>query len=187
MPKTRRRDFQRRFRTTVIKTYGPVFFAIQRNPILSYSSKFSKNHFFLYSNQNPIISYSVDPTTFYILHTYFIPLFTSYTPISYHLLHLTHLFPTTFYILHTYTLPPFTSYTPIPYHLLPKFLESCLNPILIINHQNPVQITSQTDPIQSLFYLSFFVCLKRRKTRSNWDRTITVIVTEIILVVLAKW
>ena len=125
---------------------GPVLFAIQRNPILSYSSKFSKNHFFLYSNQNPIISYSVDPTTFYILHTYFIPLFTSYTPISYHLLHLTHLFPTTFYILHTYTLPPFTSYTPIPYHLLPKFLESCLNPILIINHQNPVQITSQTDP-----------------------------------------
>ena len=85
-----------------------------------------------------------------------LPLFTSYTPISYHLLHLTHLYLITFYILHTYFLPPFTSYTPIsyppftsytpiPYHFLPKILESCLNPILILNHQNSVQITSQTD------------------------------------------
>ena len=76
------------------------------------------------------------------------PPFTSYTPISYHFLHLPHLYLTTFYILHTYFLPPFTSYTPIPYHLLPKILESCLNPILILNHQNSVQITSQMDPMK---------------------------------------
>ena len=76
--------------TTIIflKMARSVLFVIQGNPILSYSSKFSKNSF-LYSNQNPIISYSVNPITFYILHTYFLPL-----------LHLTHLYPTTFYILH---------------------------------------------------------------------------------------
>ena len=114
----------------------------------------------------------MDPTTFYILHTYFIPLFTSYTPISYHLLHLTHLFPTTFYILHTYTLPPFTSYTPIPYHLLPKFLESCLNPILIINHQNPVQITSQIDPhLTKCFNLKDSFTCGFRKNGKNFGST----------------
>ena len=76
---------------------GSVLFTIYGNLILSYSPKFSKNHSFLYSNQNPIISYSVGPNTFYILHTYFLSPFTSYTPILYHLLHLTHLYPTTFY------------------------------------------------------------------------------------------
>ena len=132
-----------------------VLFAIQGNPILSYSLKFSKNFSFLYSNQNPIISYFVDLTTFYILHTCFLSHFTSYTPIPYHLLHLTHLFPITFYILPTYTIPLFTSYTHILYHLLPKILESCLNPILVLNHQNPVQITSQTNPKIDIFYNYF--------------------------------
>ena len=77
---------------------GSVLFTTHGNPILFYSPKFSKNPYFLYSNQNLIISYSVDLTTFYVLHTYFLPLFISYTLILYQLLHYIINIITTFYI-----------------------------------------------------------------------------------------
>ena len=106
----------------------------------------------------PILQNSLKTLFFFILTKILLyhilwtpPPFISYKPISYYLLHLTHLYLTNFYILHIYFLPPFTSYIPTPYHLLPKNLEFCLNPILILNHQNPAQITSQMDSLLVIF------------------------------------
>ena len=83
--------------------------AIQGNPILSYHILQNSLKTLLFFILTKILLYPIMWTS---------PPFTSYTPIFYHFLYLTHIYITTFYILHTYFLPPFTSYTPIPYHLL---------------------------------------------------------------------
>ncbi|KAL5566832.1 hypothetical protein UlMin_029996 [Ulmus minor] len=144
-----------------------ALFSSQFKKILSYPILQNSPKILLFFILTKILLYPIlwIPPPFTSYTPIYYHLFTSYTPISYNFLHLTHLFSTTFYILHTYTLPPFTSYTPIPYHFLPKFLEYCLNLILIQNHQNSVQITTQTDP--SCLYDSW---LKVKNTNQKKQR-----------------